>query len=82
MGQPYEATHPWLSLSFDISGFGPQEWVSFGRAQAGCAHLTGTPLRPGPCRTAPAHLLEQGRPRDHRDRGQHSYRGTGFRHAG
>ena len=35
-----------MSFSFDISGFGPQEWVSFGRAQAGCNHLTGTPLRP------------------------------------
>lgn len=45
--QPYRATHPWLSFSFDIAEFGPQEWVSFGRAQAGCAHLTGTPLHPG-----------------------------------
>ena len=40
-------THPWLSFGFDIADFGPQEWVSFGRAQAGCAHLTGTPLHPG-----------------------------------
>ena len=43
----YQETHSWLSFSFDIAGFGPREWVSFGRAQAGCAHLTGTPLRPG-----------------------------------
>ena len=40
-------THPWLSFSFDIAEFGPKEWVSFGRAQAGCVHLTGTPLNPG-----------------------------------
>ena len=45
--QPYGETHPWLAFSFDIAEFGPREWVSFGRAQAGCAQLTGTPLHPG-----------------------------------
>lgn len=45
--QPYRVTHPWLSFGFDIAEFGPQEWISFGRAQAGCAQLTGTPLHPG-----------------------------------
>ena len=40
-------THPWLAFSFDIADFGPQEWLSFGRAQTGCLHLTGTPLNPG-----------------------------------
>ena len=46
MGQPYRVTHPWLSFSFDVAHFGPREWVSFGRAEAGCAHLRGTPLHP------------------------------------
>ena len=47
MNQPYRVTHPWLTFGFDIATFGPKEWTSFGRAQAGCANLIGTPLLPG-----------------------------------
>lgn len=46
MDRRYRETHPWLSFEFDDSEFGLREWMTFGRAQADCEHLTGTPLLP------------------------------------
>ena len=46
MGHRYLETHPWISFEFDIAEFGLREWMTFGRAQADCVHLTGTPLLP------------------------------------
>jgi len=60
MSRQYQATHPHLTFTAELSGAEPQLWICLGECQSKCEHIARVPLRPDTAATLNTVYLAKG----------------------